>query len=165
MSLWELGAAHPMGWDARAHLAEARVTQVAGDGVERPCYQDQGAFKCAGTRVEKRTLEIDYQPRLGILVPVDGALTTRLEFEHVPGGTLSGYTGIHDYYSRKSADGAVDFRVFADGREVASATTGNASGWRPWSAALAPGEHTVRFEIASRAPAWRTFGFHAEVGR
>jgi hypothetical protein len=164
VALWDRGAAPKMAFDFRAHLADARVTQAGPDGGERPCYQDAGGFRCAGGRVERRTLEIDYRPRLGILVPVDPGLTTRLEFQNVPGRGVRGYTGIHDYYARKSADGKVDFQVFVDGRAVASATTGNASGWLPFRAAAGDGPtHTVRFEVSSHAPAWRSFGFHAEM--
>jgi hypothetical protein len=164
VELWDRGRAAPDLYDFQAHLGDARITQVGDDGAEHPCYQDASGFRCAGTRVERRTLEVDYRPRLGILAPVDAGLTTRIELEHVPGAGVRGYTGIHDYYSRKSADGTVDFRVFCDGREVARAVASNASGWQPFAAPCgAPGPHTIRFEVASRAPAWRTFGFHAEA--
>lgn len=164
VQLWDRGRAEPMGFDFRAHLAEARVTQAGADGAERPCYQDAGGFRCAGSRVERRTLEVDYRPRLGILAPVDAGLTTRIEFSNVPGRALHGFTAIHDYYSRKSGDGTVDFRAFIDGREVLTAATANASGWLPFRAPPVDGQaHAVRFEISSRAPPWRTFGFHAEM--
>jgi hypothetical protein len=155
-------------FDFTEHLAEARVTQVPSDGRgdERPCYRDGGAFKCTSTRIEKRTLEVDYRPRRGILAPVDGGMTTRIEFENVPlGKELVGYTAMHDYYSRKSADGPVDFAMFVDGKQAVSVHHLNHDGWRRFDFPIAnqPGTHNVRFEIHAPNAAWRTFGFHAEV--
>jgi hypothetical protein len=161
--LYALGAPAPLAYDFTAQLGEARVTQATPDGAETPCFRDGGAHRCAGTRVEARTLEVDYRPRRGILAPVDGRLTTRLEFSNVPGGTLRGYTAIHDYYSRKSADGRVDFALFVDGALAGTVRQSNADGWRAFSAPVPPGRHVVRFEVKSDAPAWRTFGFYAEL--
>jgi hypothetical protein len=156
-------------YDFTSHADEARVTQTLGDGSsETPCYRDVGSgFRCAGSRVERRTLEIDYQPRRGILTPADGARTTHVAFAEAPlGATLVVYAGIHDYYSRKSADGRVDFRLFVDGRELLTASVGNGDGWRRFTvdtAALAGTRHQLRFDVSARDPAWRTFGFHAEA--
>jgi hypothetical protein len=150
--------------DFTARLDEAIATQ---DG-DRPCYRDGGGgFRCGSTRVEARTLEVDYRPHRGILCPVDAARVTRIEYSAAPlGTTLVGYTGIHDYYSRKNADGPVDFKVFIDERERLSVRARNADGWRRFTvdtAAEAGTAHTVRFEVSSPQPAWRTFGFHAET--
>lgn len=161
-------------YDFTAHLAEALVTQVPvdGRGDERPCFQDprdgDAGFGCASTHVGRRTLEIDYRPRRGVLVPVDQHLVTRLEYRAVPlGGTLVGYTGLHDYYARKNADGPVDFVVFIDDETVYRGRTGNADAWKRFAidtsrfAGAAP--HRVRFEVSAPAPAWRNFGFHVEA--
>ena len=160
-------------YDFTAQLAQARLTQVppGGAGNEVPCYvnsqdHDDG-FQCASTHVGRRTLEIDYRPRRGILVPVDGNRTTRLEFDAVPlGKTLILYTGIHDYFSRKNAKGPVHFVVFIDDQPMVSLDQDNDHGWQrftldtaSWAGAL----HHVRFEISAPSPAWRTFGFHAEA--
>ncbi len=178
--LCEKAPAVAVAYDFTAHLAEARVTQVPADGrrsgVEQPalaglpdtdetaCLTDAGGFRCATTRVERRTLEIDYRPRRGVLAPVDGGLVTRIEFPSATlGAELVGYTGIHDYYSRKNSDGPVDFTVFVDGQPVATVHHRNEDGWRRFAVATKPGTHAVRFEVRAPSAAWRTFGFHAEA--
>lgn len=158
-------------WDFTAHAEEARVTQTAGAAAnETPCYGDVGSgFRCAGTRVERRTLEIDYRPRRGLLVPADGGRVTHVAFGEVPlGATLVVYAGLHDYFARKNADGLVDFAVSVDGRELARARVGNSDGWRRFeldTRALAGARHAVRFDVSATDPEWRNFGFHAEARR
>jgi hypothetical protein len=166
VALYERSAVE-IAYDFTSHAADARVTQVpGGPNGEGACLKDQGGFRCAGVRVEPRTLEIDYQPRRGILAPVDGRANTRIEFENVHlGRTLVGYTGLHDYYSRKNAAGAVDFRVLIDGQLKFTASHGNTDGWKRFGLQTTPGRHTVRFEVSAANPAWRTFGFHAEARR
>lgn len=159
--------ATPVVFDFTAHADEARVTESLGAN-ETPCYHDgPAAFRCAGNHVERRTLEIDYHPRRGILAPVDGARTTHVAFDDVTlGGTLVVYAGIHDYYARKSADGRVDFAVTVDGKPLLAAQVGNGDGWRRVdldTRALAGAHHAVRFDVSARNPAWRSFGFHAEA--
>jgi hypothetical protein len=154
-------------WDGTSHAGDARVTQTLG-AAETPCYRESGAsFRCASTHVERRTLEIDYQPRRGLLTPVDGARTTHVAWDGVPlGRALVVYAGIHDYYARKNADGLVDLRVTVDGRTLVQARVGNADGWRRFDLdthALAGSAHTVRVDVSARNPAWRTFGFHIEA--
>lgn len=155
-------------YDFTSHVAEARVTEATPRGDERPCYLDgDRAFRCAGVRVEPRTLEVDYLPRRGILAPVDGDQVLRVEFDDVElGRTLAGYTGLADFFSRKNADGLVGFRVLIDGVERLRLEHANDDGWRRFSIDTA-GEsgrrHRVGFEIFSRRPEWRTFGFHAEA--
>jgi hypothetical protein len=171
VALYEKAAASVV-YDLTSHAEEARVTQTMGDGPgpEAPCYHDLGSgFRCAGSRVERRTLEIDYQPRRGILTPADGPRTTHVAFGEVPlGASLVVYAGIHDYYARKSADGRVDFRVFIDGRAQLETTIGNADQWRRFeidTAALAGTRHQLRFDVYARDPASRSLGFHAEARR
>jgi hypothetical protein len=161
--------ASAIAYDFTSHIGEARVTQTMGISGETPCYRDGGAvaFRCATTRVEPRTLELDFLPRRGVLVPVDGARATHLEWNEVPlGRTLVVYTGIHDYYSRKRADGRVDVRVSIDGHEQLRDSTVNEDGWKRHeidTAAVAGTRHTVRFDISAPIPDWRSFGFHAEA--
>jgi hypothetical protein len=173
VALYEKPAA-PIIWDLTAHADAARVTQTPGtaapDGAnESPCYGDVGnGWRCPGSRIERRTLEIDYRPRRGLLVPVENGRTTHLGFSDVQlGGALVVYAGIHDYYARKNADGLVDFAVFVDGRERLRARVGNADGWRRFdidTRALAAGtHHRVRIDVSAANAAWRNFGFHAEA--
>lgn len=166
VALYEKPSVHVV-WDFTAHADEARVTQSAANN-ETPCYGDVGSgYRCAGTRVERRTLEIDYRPRRGWLVPADGGRLTHVSYSEAPlGSALVVYAGIHDYFARKNADGLVDFAVSVDGRELMHTRIGNADGWRRFeldTRALAGTRHAVRFDVYAADPAWRNFGFHAEA--
>jgi hypothetical protein len=150
-------------YDFTTHATDARVTQTLPTG-ETPCLRDDAGFRCATTRVEPRTLEVDYQPHRGILTPVDERRTTLIAFDDVTlGSSLVGYTGLHDYFSRKNGDGPVDFRLFVDGQQRLSVRHGNSDGWRRFAVETTPGRHAVRFEVSAPSAAWRTFGFHAEA--
>jgi hypothetical protein len=154
----------PVVYDFTANAKDARV--IRGD---QPCFGDpQSGWRCGSQRIERRTLEIDYRPRRGLLVPADTRATTLGYTEAPLGETLVVYAGLHDYYARKSADGVVDFFVDVDGVEKLRARIGNDDGWRRFDVdtrALAGTRHTVTFHVASMNPAWRNFGFHAEARR
>jgi hypothetical protein len=163
VALWEKPAL-PIVYDFTAAAGDARVLR----GGE-PCFGDPtNGWRCGGQRVERRTLEVDYRPRRGLLVPADTRATT-LGYSEVPlGDTLVVYAGLHDYYARKSADGVVDFFVDIDGVEKLRARIGNDDGWRRFDVdtrALAGARHTVTFHVAAMNPQWRNFGFHAEARR
>jgi hypothetical protein len=163
------GAPAELTYDFTAHAEDARVTQCRGScggEAESPCFREGGAgFRCASTHPERRTLEIDYHPRRGLLVPVDGRRTTAFAFDATLGGTLVIYGGISDYYARKSASGPVRLRVLVDGTERLASEVRNEDGWRRAELTTEPGPHQVRFEISAPDPAWRSFGFHAEARR
>lgn len=159
---------------AGAHLLHetkhGRVRVALYDKPATPVVYDftEHAEELIGGRYERRTLEIDYRPRRGILVtPAPQPVT--YEWREVPlGDTLVVYAGLHDYYARKSADGTVDFHVLVDGVEKLHAQIGNADGWRRFeldTRPLAGTRHRVTFQIAAAHPAWRNFGFHAEARR
>ncbi len=152
--------------DFTSRLAEARVTSRARGGTdEQPCFADGGGgFRCGGTQIERRTLEVDYRPRRGILLPVVGGRVVSIEFADVTlGARLVGYTGLHDFNSRRHADGPVDFRVLIDGQERLGVRHQNNDGWRRFEVETAPGKHSVAFLVSAPDPSWRTFGFHAEA--
>jgi hypothetical protein len=166
VALYEKPSVHVV-WDFTAHADEARVTQSSG-AVDTPCYGDVGSgFRCVGSRVERRTLEIDYRPRRGLLVPVDGGRVTHVAFAEAPlGATLVVYAGMHDYFARKNGAGLVDFAVSVDGRELLRTRIGNADNWRRFdldTRTLAGARHGVRFDVSAVDPSWRNFGFHAEA--
>jgi hypothetical protein len=163
VALWEKPAAEIV-YDFTTHADEARVT-VGDERGEQPCLRDVGSgFRCPGSRVERRTLEIDYRPRRGILIPLEVARATRIAFDDIElGAKLVGYTGLHDYYARKNADGPVQLRVFIDGVERANFMTRNSDDWRRFELDTQPGRHAVRFEISSPSPAWRNLGLHVEA--
>jgi hypothetical protein len=131
---------------------EPRVTSVGADG-EKPA-----------AHIERRTLEIDYRPRRGLLIPVETSRTTALSYDDVLcGSLLVGYTGLHDYFARKNGDGVVDVRVFIDGQKQLELHARNEDGWKRFELKTAPGHHAVRFEISSSRPAWRNLGLHVEA--
>src|SRR5207302_1753074 len=102
---------------------------------------------------------VDYRPRRGILAPVFQGRIEAIEHAGVPlGAHLVGYTGLHDFNSRRHASGPVDFRVLIDGREAIALTHQNGDGWRRFEVATTPGPHTVTFLVSAPDSSWRTFG-------
>jgi hypothetical protein len=163
-------------YDVTSQFPSLRVTTATPDGAnEQTCPETPTpggpavpARACApNVLVQPRVLEIDYQPRRGILAPAIAGRVVRVEAANVPlGGELVGYVGLHDFNMRKYADGPVDFAVFIDGKERTRFTYRQSENWRKFvidtKADAGPG-HTLRFEISSPQPDRRTFGFHAEV--
>lgn len=145
----------------RVALYEKAATPIVYDFTEH-------AGELVGGRFERRTLEIDYQPRRGLLIQ-PAAQASSYQWREAPlGATLVVYAGLHDYYARKSADGVVDFAVDIDGVPKLTARVGNGDGWRRFdldTRALAGGRHAVTLRVWAAHPAWRNFGFHAEARR
>ncbi|HXU70290.1 MAG TPA: hypothetical protein VN947_13230 [Polyangia bacterium] len=156
--------ATPVVYDFTASAADARVLRGT-----QPCFGDPAhGWLCGGTRVERRTLEIDYRPRRGLLVPADRVATTLAYGEVSLGENLVVYAGMHDYYARLHGSGLVDFSVDVDGVEKLRTRIGNDDGWRRFdldTRALAGTRHAVTFHVSAADPAWRNFGFHAEARR
>lgn len=151
--------------DFVAAFNEARVTSIKRD-VEKPCLADGETRRCSGTVIERRTTEVEYEPRRAILVPIDADAITRLEYDVELGKQLVVHLGLHDYYARKVADGPIDLRVLIDGVERTNIHHGNRDGWRRIdidTSTLAPGKHVVRFEVSAKAAAWRLAAIAAEA--
>ncbi len=151
--------------DFTADFASARVfTKAHRDGAdEHPCLSDGDARRCSATRVERRVVEVDYRPRLGVLVPVAGSEVTTLEYEGVQGAMLVGYAGLHDYYARKNADGVAIVRVRVDATQSVTVPVHNEDGWKRFELPLEPGPHRVLVEVESDRPQQRFVGVHVEV--
>jgi hypothetical protein len=129
-------------YDFTRHFADARVTNPA----------------------EPRTMEIDYQPRRGILAPLQQGRPTVLEWTGVPEARqLVGWVGLHDYYARKNADGPIRLALFIDGKPAKTVEARNADGWKRFALDLPPGTHDVRVELSAPNVAWRNAGFHLEA--
>ena len=146
-------------------FAQARVTsRRSGDGAdEHPCAGMGKERQCGSTTVGQRVMEVDYQPRRGILAPVIPGEIVSVTYDDVEGGLLVGHAGLHDYYARKSASGVVSFRVRVDSTKSILLPLRNEDGWKRFELPLEPGKHVVVFELSSEQPAWRLPGFHAEV--
>jgi hypothetical protein len=113
---------------------------------------------------DARTMEIDYQPRRGILVPLQQGHESHLEWNDVTlGSTLVGWAGLHDYYARKNADGPIDLEITVDGKPLVKQRVVNADNWKRFEARTEPGKHTVRVAISAPVAAWRNAGFHLEA--
>jgi hypothetical protein len=156
--------------DFTATFANARVTIQAmspNDAPERPCTSEGTARLCGASRVERRVMEIDYHPRLGVLVPQINGERITVAYDDVPAGTLVGYVGLHDYYARKNGDGLVTLRVRADDAQSTVVPirnpTHDGEGWQRFELPLGPGTHTLRFEVEGERATKRLVGFHAEV--
>jgi hypothetical protein len=150
-------------YDFTSRWQDIRVT-VRDDKGELPCARDvPGGFRCPGSRVEPRTLEIDYQPKRGLLIPLE-TRTTILSFdEAILGSKLVGHTGMHDYYARKNSDGPVDLTVYVDGQKKLEKRTRNEDNWTRFEIPTDPGKHAVRFEISAPNSSWRNLGLHVEA--
>ena len=87
-----------------------RASPVAATALLRAHCPKASGLRCAGTRVERRTLEIDYQPRRGLLAPADGSPTTRSSGARCRSATRSSSTPACTTTTRaRAADGLVDF--------------------------------------------------------
>lgn len=81
-----------------------------------------GAFVCPQGRIERRTLEIAYRPRLGLSVSPGAGQVTELVWDAIPddawqGATLHVWLGLHDYHARKNAIGPAQVLIdLEDGR-------------------------------------------------
>ncbi|MCS6915526.1 MAG: hypothetical protein NZ890_20130 [Myxococcota bacterium] len=163
-------------------FVQARVFQhplAGGADGEMPCWWggpppgptrgEAGGFYCRGSKIERRVMEIDYQPRLGVVVPAEPALRTVIQYESIPaaawqGAQLVAWFGLHDYYARKTDSGPVDVVVEVGPGQDRVSVSVPPQGWhrvklRPRS----PG--WVRIEVSARDARARLLGFAAELRR
>ena len=117
--------------------------------------------------VRRQIVEVDTRLREALLAqPVPQAAVV-IEYPAARlGRSLVVATGLSNVWMRKEAHGTVDLRVFVDGAEAGSITTGNEDGWavhRFDTSARAGQVAAVRFEIASPAPQARHFALAAEA--
>lgn len=151
----------------RAQVSQAAAAAPPHEG-ETPCLGQ----RCPGSMIERRILEIDYQPRYGVLVPVEAGRRTVLTYE-VPAAALSGarlsvWAGLHDYYARKTESGPVDLVVDFDQGARRVPVSVQPRGWQRWDIEAPPGQeraHTLRFEISAKDARARFLGLAAEVRR
>jgi hypothetical protein len=152
--------------DQLLHGARATVVHA---GREQTCSYESGRLACPGTSIAPIIGEIDYEPRRCMLAPppTSPGDLLRIEWHDVPlGRTLVGYAGIHSFYARKAAAGAVELRLSVGGRERARLVHHNDDGWQRFEVptADATGQHAaVALEITSAQPLERKLCFALEA--
>ncbi len=174
-------------YDLDEHFLDATVSQrPSTDGAsEVPCLWSGplptpqptpgplGGFACGTGRVELRTMEIDYQPRRGIVSELVQGQRTLLRYS-IPdaewrGSTLHLWLGLHDYHQRKQAIGPVEVVVdLNDGAARVPLTVEVAQGFEPHQIALpvASGDvHHLRIELFAASAAHHLVGLHGELRR
>lgn len=164
VSLWEKPSVKVL-YDFVESWDQARISVLRG-ADDKPCLvEGPEARKCPQSKVERRTAEVDYQPRRSLLVPIEAGATTRIEYDVTLGSKLVVFVGLHDYYARKSADGKLDVRVSIDGAELRHVEHGNNSGWQRLAIDTPgmTGQHTVRIDVSAKSAAWRIAAIAAEV--
>lgn len=177
-------------FDLTEHFLDVTVSQVpqhASDAVERPCLWtgplpgttapapglQLGGFSCGSTRSERRTMEIDYQPRRGIVTDLESGHRTLLRFS-IPddawqGSTLHLWLGLHDYHQRKQAQGPANVTVdLDDGQAKKELTIEVRQGFVHHELALPQRRadvHHVRIELSAQQAPHHLVGLHGELRR
>ncbi len=174
-------------FDFTEHFLDATVSQLALSSPtgERPCLWTGslpgttphsaaiGGFGCGATRVERRTMEVDYQPRRGIVTEIDSGQNTLLRFS-VPevawqGSALHLWLGLHDYHQRKQAQGPVAVVVdFDDGQVRLPLMVQVGQGFVHHQLELPKGSgevHHVRFELSAANAPHHFLALHGELRR
>lgn len=174
-------------FDLTEHFLDATVSQrVPGtDAVERPCLWTgplpgtelpgiaRGGFSCGSTRSERRTMEIDYQPRRGIVTELEPGQQTLLRFsipdEAWQGSTLHLWLGLHDYHRRKQAQGPATVMVdLDDGRAKKELTIDVQQGFVHHELELPQlraDVHHLRIELSAQRAPHHLVGLHGELRR
>jgi hypothetical protein len=159
-------------YDFVEHLIDARFSRVMPGQLEIVCPWETDRFQCPQFQwnfVRAQTVEVDLALHRGLLAQPVGGAEVIIEYPAVPlGRELVVATGMHDVWSRKSANGEVDLRVVVAGTPQAAIKTTNDSGWQLThidSSAYAGRVVPVRFVITSAAPYQRQFVLAAEARR
>ncbi|MFZ5895304.1 MAG: hypothetical protein ACOY0T_29880 [Myxococcota bacterium] len=128
-------------------------------------------FRCSGAEAFFVGVTIvddqRYRPRRCIYAhpPINANL--HLRFPRVPTGKkIKGYAGESFLIARDAVNGAVEFAVFVDAREVGRRVFKSTDGFMPFEFALPAGHAAtmeVTFQIQSGEPREREFCFQAEV--
>lgn len=174
-------------YDLTEHFLDTTVSvhAITQPSDERPCLWSgplpaalpgpgpSGAFVCGLSRVERRTMEIDYQPRRGIVTELSTGEKSLLRFS-VPdaawqGSTLHLWLGLHDYHQRKQAQGPVTVVVdLSDGKARLPLTVQVGQGFVHHEIALPPETadvHHLRIELAATSAPHHFLGLHGELRR
>ena len=172
--------------DLTEQLLSAQVLQTTDTGAELPCLwsgpQPQplpqkgaaGAFVCPQGRVERRVMEIDYQPRRGFVTTLGQGRRTALEFTGISDAAWQGsrlylWAGLHDYHARKTAIGPAQVRVALDrGPLSPPITILPQQGFVVTPLPLPTGaasEHVIRLELTADQARDHFIGLHAELRR
>ncbi len=179
-------------YDLTAQLLSAQVAQAALGGTtpapEVPCLWSgaaptpqpgrgtaAGAFRCVGSTVERRVMEVDYRPRYGVVTTVAQGQRTIIEYNNIAdadwqGSRLALWLGLHDYHARKTAVGPAQVVVDLDhGAQRVTLPVTVAQGFAPHELTLptatAGATHTIRLELSAAAATNHFVGLHGELRR
>jgi hypothetical protein len=174
-------------YDLTEHFLDLTASQLARTqpSGELPCLWSgplpaavvplgpMGAFVCGSTRVERRTMEIDYQPRRGIVTELAAGQKTLLRFS-IPdsawqGSTLHLWLGLHDYHQRKQAQGPVVVTVdLDDGQALLPLMVSVGQGFGHHQLSLPPSRaevHHLKLVLEADSAPHHFLGLHGELRR
>jgi hypothetical protein len=162
--------AEAVSYDFVARWSDARVSRRGADGASVDCALAGDRMQCPGIGsnfVARQIVEVDTRLREALLAPPVAQAVVVIEYPAARlGRSLVVATGLSNVWMRKEAHGTVDLRVFVDGAEAGSITTGNEGGWavhRFDTSSRVGQAAAVRFEITSPAPQARHFALAAEA--
>lgn len=115
-----------------------------------------------GRRPTLELAEIGFEPRRCIQVIPDAGKTVRVTFPALPAGTLVGYAGLADIFTRRDIRRPGRLIVEIDGRAVTEIAPGIDDGWVPFATEIPGGDVTI---VASADAPNRQLCFAAEVRR
>lgn len=115
-----------------------------------------------GRSIAVELAEVGFEPHRCILAVPPPGNPLRITFAGLPAGTLVGYAGIADVFTRRDERRPARLAVEQAGRTIAEISPGVDDGWQRFTAPIAAGEVTVI--VGSDAPN-RLVCFAAEVRR
>lgn len=144
-----------------------------GPAGPRPCPRAGARFVCDAATdwrwVGPLLAEVDHRPYRCLYAHPGAGERLVIAYRGVPlGRSLVGYTGIHDFDSRKLGRAPVLLQTFVDDQLVASVEHANAAPWTRFNAdtqRFAGALHRVEFVLTTPDQAYRSFCFHVEARR
>jgi hypothetical protein len=139
------------------------VARQAAGGVEVRRYERPPVHVVADFRdllasakapgAHRELAEVGFRPHDCIEVTPTPKQPVTITFPQVPlGGTLVGYVGLADVFTRREIRAPGHLAVSIGGREVAAVTPGVEDGWVRFEAPTRPGPADVTFTVSADAP-------------
>lgn len=153
-------------FDIRDRIKEAKVEITS---PQTACRPSPRGFECRGRKywVGKKLAEVGHKAYRCIYAHPIASKKISIRFDKVEiGKELVGYRGIDDFASRRLGKGNVMLDIYLDEEKIAKIVHHNDAGWKQFKANTEKylgQRRTLRFEISTDNPAYRTFCFHAEL--